>query len=209
MSDSEDYPPFPPPGPPFIATSFPRITDDGDTNGYVFNHVALQISSPASSFSFYVDFLGMSLIFALNAGPLTAYYLGYRDAEQDAVPSDMAQASGGRSGLLELIFANDENATQDDSTLNGTAKSRSSDGSRKSGRRTGFAHFGFRVPDVTQTLKRAEEKGWKVMKPLDKVDVHFMPLPGWEHESEDKQRKWEGGFEKVFGQVAFVQDPDG
>jgi lactoylglutathione lyase len=209
MSDSEEYPPFPPPGPPFIPASFHQNTDDGDTTGYVFNHVALQISSPALSFSFYVGFLGMSLIFAINAGPMTAYYLGYRNAEHDAVPSDMARGSGARSGLLELIVANDEDATHGDLTPNGTEKLRASGGGTQSGRRVGFAHFGFRVPNVAETVKRAEEKGWKVVKPLDKVDVQYMPLPGWENEIEGKERKWEGGFEKTFAQVAFVQDPDG
>ncbi|KIW12691.1 hypothetical protein PV08_09969 [Exophiala spinifera] len=200
MSDFQLAPPLPPPGPPFIPASFPQNTDDGDTDGYVLNHVALQISSPAASFAFYVDFLGMSLIFALNAGPMTAYYLGYPDKGNDTVPADMARASGGRSGLLELIVAHNEHGQAEHAETNGFEKPR---------RKAGFAHLGLRVPDVAATLRRAEEKGWKVAKPLDKVDVHFMPLPGWERQPESTVRKWEGGFEKTFAQIAFIQDPDG
>jgi lactoylglutathione lyase len=212
MPDSEQQPAIPPPGPPFIPPSFPWNADDTNTNGYVLNHVALQISSPASSLSFYVDLLGMSLIFTLNAGPFAAYYLGYREPEHDATPADMARAAGKRSGLLELIVVTDQDAKLDIATHSGTQSAEKGDGGNMFGRGRGFAHLGFRVPDVAETLRRALEKGWKVMKALDDVDVWFMPLPGWEDEpdgKEGKERRWEGGFEKTFAQVAFVQDPDG
>lgn len=154
----------------------------------------------------------MSLVFTLNAGPFTAYYLGYRQGEGDATPADIARTSGVRSGLLELIKAHDDDSDGGSASKDDASRKESRIKSQAPGR--GFAHLGYRVPDVAETLRRAEEKGWKVFKALDDLDVRFMPLPSWErNESEGKAgregMKWEGGFEKTFAQIGFVQDPDG
>src|SRR5882757_4953456 len=98
--EEREQPPLPPPGPPFIPSSFSPTTNNVETKGYILNHVGLQISSAASSLSFYVDFLGMSMIFAVNTGPFTAYYFSYPQ-EGDEEPADMARTAGSRSGLLE------------------------------------------------------------------------------------------------------------
>ena len=178
-----------------------------ETEGYVCNHVALQIGSVAASLSFYADFLGMSLIFALNAGPFTAYYLGYPE-EGDGGPGDMVRGMGGRQGLVELLRMND-------GEVDGGVKDGSGDGEGERARGSrggGLAHLGFRVPDVAETLRRAEERGWEVRKRVGEVDVRYMyeSLPGGEVEAPQGQRRgWEGGFEKTFAQIGFVRDPDG
>ncbi|KAJ9633603.1 hypothetical protein H2204_006809 [Knufia peltigerae] len=180
-----ELPPAPEPGTPYISqTILCRVPA---TKDYVLNHVALQIESPASSLAFYIDFLGMSLIFVVNTGPFTAYYLGYPQ-KSDVSPADMAAETGVRSGLLELISLHDK---VDDTPETSPSK------------RRGFAHLGIRVPDVSETLKLAKEKGWKVIKHLDNVEPYDMPLPGKIHGA------WQAGFDQTFAQIGFLEDPDG
>ncbi|KAH8804503.1 Glyoxalase/Bleomycin resistance protein/Dihydroxybiphenyl dioxygenase [Xylogone sp. PMI_703] len=198
---SEQRPPFPAPGPPFVSPEFSRSPGPSKTDGYLLNHVALQIKSPEKSLSFYVDFLGMCLVFAFNTGPFTAYYLGYPE-KGDESPKNIAKYMGTRSGLLELIWLH-EDVSNSDIGHGGLGKNSAG---------TGFAHLGIRVPDVRQTLKYAEDLGFKILKKMDDVEVRSMPLPSWASQG-DKEgklvRKWEGGFEKILAQIAFIEDPDG
>lgn len=199
--------PIPEPGLPHVPAHFPVSQEASETQGYVLNHVALQITSASASLAFYVDFLGMSLVFALNAGPFMAYYLGY-SSETDSCPADMMARMGSRSGLLELILSRDQPGSSEEDVQGG-------EGSQKTVRRVrglghGFAHLGIRVPDVVETLKRAARLGWTVHKPVDGVEVNHMPLPGWNTtKAEDRAKRWEGGFERTFAQIGFVEDPDG
>jgi catechol 2,3-dioxygenase-like lactoylglutathione lyase family enzyme len=186
-------PPEPIPGPPYIPQSFQSSSHGSAIEGAVLNHVALQIESASLSLAFYIDFLGMSLIFAINTGPFTAYYLGYAQPS-DPSPAEMAVATGVRSGLLELILPHDD--------IEGAVEGQCHT------KRRGFAHIGIRVSDVSETLKLAEQRGWKVVKRLVDVAVKDMPLPGWDGEI-GRETKWQGGFEKTFAQIGFLEDPDG
>ncbi|KAK4946326.1 hypothetical protein LTR10_014524 [Elasticomyces elasticus] len=204
-TEQQQHVPTPEPGPPHIPAQFPVGREASATEGYVLNHVALQISSASASLAFYTDFLGMILVFALNAGPFTAYYLGY-PAETDSRPADMAATMGSRSGLLELILSHDQPTSSEDQES--TKGSGTVDCERKLNH--GFAHLGIRVPDVAETLKRAERLGCKVHKFVGDVEVSHMPLPGWDvTKVEDRARRWAGGFERTFAQIGFVKDPDG
>lgn len=199
MSAPGRQPPAPQPGPPLVPSEF--FSSELSKKGYVLNHIALQVSSAATSLAFYVDLLGMSVAFAINAGPFSAYYLGYPE-EGDESSADMAKSSGTRSGLLELIVTNGDNGGDEQ-------KSRESDRKTMQG---GFAHLGFRVPDVAETLQRAKDRGYKVLKVVDDVRLQNMPLPSWSgHQGREmlSSQQWQGGFETTFAQIAFLEDPDG
>lgn len=99
-------PPKPAPGPPFLPETFASSVTQSETAGYLLTHTALQIRSAEVSLPFYLGMLGMTLIFALNAGPFTAYYLGYPQ-EGDKATGEIAATTGFRRGLLELIEVHD------------------------------------------------------------------------------------------------------
>ncbi|ETN36194.1 uncharacterized protein HMPREF1541_08471 [Cyphellophora europaea CBS 101466] len=222
---------YPTPGVPLIPESFAPPSQTTATQGYVLNHTALQVSSASASLDFYVGFLGMSLMFATNTGLFSAYYLGYPQ-ETDTCPSDMTRTSGLRSGLLELIVAHEQDTRQpqhqgatvdianvaDPETYGGQAiekKCRTTP--RALHPRLGFAHIGIRVPDVQATLQRAEQHGWQVRKRLHDIEPRYMPLPSWPSRDETNsevrdqilKESWQGGFEYMFAQIGFIEDPDG
>lgn len=202
--------PLPEPGPPLIPETFSAGSQMPLTKGYILNHVALQITSAAASLAFYVDFLGLSLVFVLNAGPFTAYYLGYPQ-ETDTTPIDMMRHLGTRSGLLELILDHGTIGRDPETGEGGNAAQPPGKGNASRRPPThGLAHLGFRVPDVGDTLRRAEEKGWTVLKRMQDLEVSNMPLPCWDSvELQGHPRPWKGEFEAAFAQIGFVQDPDG
>ncbi|KAI8937389.1 hypothetical protein NX059_006593 [Plenodomus lindquistii] len=199
MSTRGRQPPALRPGPPLVPSDV--FSSELSTNGYVLNHIALQVSSAATSLAFYVDFLGMSVAFEINAGPFSAYYLGYPE-EGDESSADMAKSAGTRSGLLELIVTNGGNGGDEQKSC-------------ESGQKTmqgGFAHIGFRVPDVAETVQRAKDRGYKVLKAVDDVRLQSMPLPSWSgHQGREtlSSQRWKSEFETTFAQIAFLQDPDG
>jgi lactoylglutathione lyase len=143
----------------------------------------------------------MSVAFAINAGPFSAYYLGYPE-EGDESSANMARSVGTRSGLLELIVTHGDN---------GGDQQESGESGRKTSK-VGFAHLGFRVPDVAETLQRAKDRGFKVLKTVDDVRLQSMPLPSWSGHQGRKissSQQWQGGFETTFAQIGFLEDPDG
>ena len=197
-------PPIPIPGTPLVPSEFAVRSATEGTAGYILNHVALHITSRTRSFAFYVDFLGLQLIFAISAGPFVAYYLGY-PGDGDTCPADIARTSGSRSGLLELISTSDQDEAEAPEEV-------ASDSGIEFGQKPsafGFAHLGFRVPDVSATLERARSMGWEVLKPLGEASVDKVPLPGCQSGQEKTGQAWIGGFEKTIAQIGFVKDPDG
>lgn len=62
------------------------------------------------------------------------------------------------------------------------------------------------MPNVAETLERVKERGYEVIKPLGEAKLETMGLPGvvvkggFGEVSE--------GYKFVFGQLAFVRDPD-
>lgn len=155
------------------------------TNGYGLNHTMLQIKDPVRSLKFYTEFLGMSLIFQLNTGPCSVYYLGY-PSSQDKVPLDIAKGMSSKAGLLELVHIHERSSS--DSEGAGVAS---------------FGHLGFTVPDVDQIVRRAREHGYEVLK--DKTDTSglAMDLPA------KSNNAFHDNFLAAYTQIAFLRDPDG
>ncbi|KAF2470507.1 Glyoxalase/Bleomycin resistance protein/Dihydroxybiphenyl dioxygenase [Lindgomyces ingoldianus] len=154
------------------------------TAEYRLNHLMLRIKDPEKSLRFYNDCFGLHTVFVFNAGPWTIYYLG---------PREVGMANLGTSkGLLELYHIPADSNTPYN---NGNDY-------LKGG--IGFGHIGFTVPDVAETLNRVEDFGYKIIKPLDEAKVGQMGLP-----EEIKEEEVVQGYQHVFRQLAFVQDPDG
>jgi lactoylglutathione lyase len=70
----------------------------------------------------------------------------------------------------------------------------------------GFGHIGFTVPDVAAALKRVEEFGYEIIKPLGDAEESTMGVGGGIVEG--KEGEVVGGYKHVFRQLAFVRDPD-
>jgi lactoylglutathione lyase len=165
---------------PGIHTIPPPRPSSPATSARKLNHLMLRITNPDASLKFYNDFLGMHTIFIFNTGAWTIYYLGPRDVSME----NMATAAG----LLELYHIPGHEGGYRNGNENGGE---------------GFGHVGFSVPDVGEVLKRAEEFGYKVIKPLGEADVEQFGVPSFV-KSEDVVE----GYKFVFRQLAFVVDPD-
>jgi lactoylglutathione lyase len=70
----------------------------------------------------------------------------------------------------------------------------------------GFGHIGFTVPDVATALKRVEEFGYEVIKPLGKAEESTMGVST--EIVEGKEGGVAEGYKHVFQQLAFIRDPD-
>jgi lactoylglutathione lyase len=57
----------------------PARPSSPSTAGYVLNHMMMRVKDAEKSLKFYCDCLGLHVVFILNAGPFTIYYLGSRD----------------------------------------------------------------------------------------------------------------------------------
>lgn len=169
------------------------------THGYRLNHIMLCITDAARSLKFYTDFLGMSLVFRLNAGPFTIYYLGYASS-LDKVPMDMAKSLSSRSGLIELMYFHESN--QNDARAQATSENPSSN-NEDGATRGGFGHLGLVVPDVEQTLERARQHGYEVLKEVASTAGTALELS--QVESDALHRN----FLAAFAQIGFLRDPDG
>ncbi|KAK5311255.1 hypothetical protein LTR93_011791 [Exophiala xenobiotica] len=205
MPSSRHQAPVPGIGPPFVPSS---LTVHPKSKGYSLNHVALQVSSIDQAFLFYVDFLGLSLAFAVNTGPFTAYYLGYAQEGVDTSPADLAGSTSTRTGFLELIFSHDDEATGNEGPRQGPTVAVNGPTQTSSKQRFGFAHLGFRVPDVDEALKRATEKGFNVIKPFGDADVSHVRFPNWEAGYGSRKRS-HPFFQNALAGIGFIEDPDG
>lgn len=169
------------------------------THGYRLNHTMLRVADAARSLEFYTDFLGMSLVFRLDAGPFTIYYLGY-PSTLDKDPMDMAKSLSSRSGLLELMHFHEP--SQSNTRAQATSDSPGRDG-EDGAARGGFGHLGLVVPDVEQALERARQHGYVVLKQPSSTSATALELS--QVESDALHRN----FLTAFTQIGFLRDPDG
>ncbi|KAJ4152123.1 hypothetical protein NW765_017632 [Fusarium oxysporum] len=181
-----------------------KVADDltatsAATDGYQLNHTMLRVADAARSLEFYTGFLGMSLVFRLNAGPFTIYYLGY-PSTLDKVPMDMAKSLSSRSGLLELMHFHQPGPN--DTRAQATSENPGSDG-RDGVVRGGFGHLGLVVPDVEQVLKRARQHGYVVLKEVSSTAGAALELSEVENDALHRN------FLTAFTQIGFLRDPDG
>ncbi|KIV89136.1 lactoylglutathione lyase [Exophiala mesophila] len=159
------------------------------TQGSRLHHAMLRISDPERSLHFYTDFLGMSLIFKLDTGPFTVYYLGYPDPD-DQTPADLAKGMASRTGFLELVYVHLQSSKQEVPPIIPAT--------------VGFGHLGWYVADVEETLKRAQENGYIVVKDKSNLSITTMDLP-----KGVAATPCCAPFLASFAQIGFIRDPDG
>ena len=192
---------FLPAGAPHLTQ--PPLPPTHPTIGYKLNHFMLRIRDPKPSLDFYINLMGMRSVFVMNVGPFTIYYLGYPQTDEHR--SDLTQFGQDTCaklqhtlGLLELYH------------VHGTEGK--DEGWYETGNRPpalGFGHLGFTVPDVPAALKRLEENGVKVIKPLGVTTNRSIPISEWEENKGVGVGEIHPNYKAVFDNIAFVQDPDG
>ncbi|CAI7634057.1 unnamed protein product [Penicillium discolor] len=180
------------------------------TKDYKLNHLALRIQDPSRSLHFYINLLGMRVIFTMNAGPFTIYYLGHPPADAKTEEDITAWAKSTSeipvmtktSGLLELYHVHGtENAGAD-----------GGGGGVSTGNvppHLGFAHLGFTVPDVSAAVQRLREGGVRILKDVGVCSRETVPLSGWEEERGIGCGEIHANYAWFFEKFAMVSDPDG
>ncbi|KAJ5460396.1 uncharacterized protein N7458_001948 [Penicillium daleae] len=170
------------------------------TQNYRLNHLAIRIKDPSASLHFYVDLLGMRVIFTMNAGPFTIYYLGHPPPGTEATDLDAWAKKTSEipvmtrtSGLLELYHVH---GTEDVSTGNVPPH-------------LGFAHLGFTVPDVRAAVERLKGAGVTILKDLGVCERESIPLSEWEAEKGIGKGEIHENYAWFFEKFAMVADPDG
>lgn len=172
------------------------------TTGYTLNHLAIRITDPVRSLHFYVDLLGMRVVFTMNAGPFTIYYLGHPPAEaqtKDDVNEWAKKTSEigtmtSTKGLLELYHTHGAESSQSVSTGNAPPN-------------LGFSHLGFTVPDVPAAVKRFRENGVTILKDVGVCSRETIPLSEWEAEKGIGHGDIHENYAWFFEKFALVSDP--
>lgn len=184
----------------------PKLAEHSPTVGYQLNHFMLRIRDPARTLHFYVNLMGMRVIFTLNGGPFTVYYLGYPSTEIDRADLQ-AWASklttpgtmGKTLGLLELKH------------IHGSEKPLMEGGyeiaTGNEPPNMGFGHLGFTVPDVHATVERLRKERVKILKELDVAERNDIPLTEWEERRGVGVGDLHDDYRKNFRKVAFLADP--
>lgn len=176
------------------------------TSSYRLNHLAIRIKDPSRSLHFYINLLGMRVVFTMNAGPFTIYYLGH--PPPDTKPEDLQNWAEHTSqipnltrtsGLLELYHVHgseglDENVGGGVCTGNEPPN-------------LGFAHLGFTVPDVRVTVERLRGAGVRILKDVGGCERADVPLSGWEEERGVGVGEIHGNYRWFFEKFAVVADP--
>ena len=183
--------------------SDPPLPLDSATTGYKLNHFMLRIRDPAISLPFYINLMGMRTVFTMNVGPFTIYYLGYpkTDEHRADLPKfgqDTCAKLQHTLGLLELYHVHGSEKQGEGYYTNGNTPPA-----------LGFGHLGFTVPDVPAAVKRLEEAGVKVLKPLGATTKESIPISEWEIGKGVGLGDIHDNYRAVFDNIAFVQDPDG
>ncbi|OQE23182.1 hypothetical protein PENSTE_c009G07026 [Penicillium steckii] len=181
------------------------------TTNYRLNHLAIRIKDPARSLHFYVDLLGMRVIFSMNAGPFTIYYLGHPPPEEEEDVNEWAQktseipAMTRTSGLLELYHVHGtESQTETETETEGAGISTGNVPPN-----LGFAHLGFTVPDVSVAVERLKECGVRILKDVGVCERESVPLSEWEAERGIGVGQIHPNYAWFFEKFAMVADPDG
>ncbi|KAJ5645302.1 hypothetical protein N7507_011313 [Penicillium longicatenatum] len=177
---------------------------DPATKNYRLNHLALRITDPARSLHFYVDLLGMRVVFTMNAGPFTIYYLGHPpDTTDEGGMEKWVETTAQMpvltrtSGLLELFHVH--------GTENGNGEVGISNGNVPPN--LGFAHLGFTVPDVNAAVERLRAGGVEILKEPGVCSRDSVPLSEWEAERGVGVGEIHGNYAWFFEKFAMVADP--
>ncbi|KAL1963140.1 hypothetical protein VTN77DRAFT_8683 [Rasamsonia byssochlamydoides] len=192
----------------------PPLSESSPTVGYQLNHFMLRILDPQKTLHFYIDLMGMRTIFAMNAGPMTIYYLGYPQTEahradparfaRETVPSPVMQRT---LGLLELYHLHGSEDTPDD---NGDGGKGFRIATGNTPPHLGFGHLGFTVPDVPAAVERLRKAGVKIVKELGVSTKESAQVSKWESEEVGIARgELHPNYRRILEQIAFVEDPVG
>ena len=172
------------------------------TKDYKLNHLAIRIKDPSRSLNFYINLLGMRIIFTMNAGPFTIYYLGHppeSKTEEDisawAKKTSEIPTMTKTSGLLELYHTHGtESSTESISTGNVPPH-------------LGFSHLGFTVPDVPAAVSRLKDAGVRILKDVGVCSRETVPLSEWEAERGIGRGEIHENYAWFFEKFAMVSDP--
>ncbi|KAJ5093608.1 hypothetical protein N7456_009469 [Penicillium angulare] len=194
------------------------------TKNYRLNHLALRITDPTRSLNFYIDLLGMRVVFSMNAGPFTIYYLGHPppDTEDGEVGNWAGKTAEipvlmKTNGLLELYHVH---GSEKGLTGTGTGTGTETEGGIEAGvgaeisngnvpPNLGFAHLGFTVPDVRAAVERLKEGGVRILKDVGVCSREDAHLSEWEAERGIGRGEIHGNYAWFVEQFAMVADPDG
>ncbi|KAJ6096529.1 hypothetical protein N7486_007275 [Penicillium sp. IBT 16267x] len=181
---------------------------DRATKDYRLNHLALRITDPARSLHFYIDLLGMRVVFNMNAGPFTIYYLGHPPPDTDtdteggvekwAETTSQMPVLTRTSGLLELFHVHGTEDGEDVVVSNGNVPPH-----------LGFSHLGFTVPDVGAAVERLRGAGVEILKEPGVCTRESVPLSEWEAERGVGRGEIHANYAWFFEKFAMVADPDG
>ncbi|KAF5578721.1 lactoylglutathione lyase [Fusarium pseudoanthophilum] len=181
----------------------PPLTSDDPTLGYKLFHVMLRIRDPVKSLHFYIDLMGMRTVFTMDTGPFTIYYLGYPRTDEHRADlgkfgRDTLAQLAYTPGLIELYHVRGSENEPEGYYSTGNQPPN-----------LGLGHIGFSVPDVPLAVERLRNHGVEVLKELGAVSREDVPLSQWEAEKKIGLGDLHPAYQHVFGQIAFVKDPDG
>jgi lactoylglutathione lyase len=178
------------------------------TASYKLNHLAIRITDPTPSLNFYINLLGMRIIFTMNAGPFTIYYLGHPPPDiqtAEALDTWAKKTSEipnmtSTAGLLELYHVHGSESADPDIKGAGISTGNTPP-------HLGFAHLGFTVPDVPATVARLREAGVTILKDLGVCSRETVPLSEWEAWREIGRGEIHENYAWFFEKFAMVADP--
>ncbi|KAJ5796035.1 uncharacterized protein N7518_004575 [Penicillium psychrosexuale] len=175
------------------------------TKDYKLNHLALRIQDPTRSLNFYINLLGMRIIFTMNAGPFTIYYLGHPP------PSAMTEDDITAWANHERNPRSDEDLFHMHGTENvdGGADGAGAISTGNVPPHLGFAHLGFTVPDVSAAVRRLRDGGVRILKDVGVSSREAVPLSEWEEERGIARGEIHANYAWFFEKFAMVADPDG
>ncbi|WAO91428.1 Lactoylglutathione lyase [Fusarium falciforme] len=188
----------------------PPLSQNDPTIGYRLNHTMLRIRDPRKSLHFYINLMGMRTVFAMNIGPVNAWYLGYpktseHQADLKKFGEETVQNLRQFEGLLELGHIKGSENQPEGYYQNGNDPPN-----------LGFGHLGFTVPDVPAALKRLKDNGVEVVKDLGEATTRAsISITKWENEhgigveEEGTDTEIHSTFKEMYKNVAYVKDPDG
>lgn len=156
----------------------------------------------------------MRVVFTMNAGPFTIYYLGHpppdsapEDLEKWAKETSEIPVLTKMSGLLELYHVHGTERTENTESTgrDGGVENQVSTGNVPPN--LGFAHLGFTVPDVKGAVERLRGAGVSILKEVGVCEKGDVPLSKWEEERGIGVGEIHGNYRWFFEKFAVVADP--
>jgi lactoylglutathione lyase len=191
------------PGGP-TATFNPPLSPNTTTTGYRLNHLAIRVREPSRSLHFYVDLLGMRVVFSMNAGPFTIYYLGHpppgtessKELGEWAEQTSQIPVMTRTAGLLELYHVHGTEGKEDGEVSTGNQPPN-----------LGFAHLGFTVPDTKAAVERLRAAGVPILKDVGVSSREAVPLSEWEAAKGVGTGEIHENYARFFEKFAMIADP--